>query len=118
MSDKKKMKFVSWKLKGHVLVWWNQVQVKRTRKKKEKLGHGSEWQKNLKKNFFHLITIQLFLKNFIICDNITNPCINIGKSFTCSKFNDLREDEEQNVARYVSMLILFRIMYSFMIKCV
>lgn len=40
--DEKKVKFVSLKLKGDALFWWNQVQAKRIRKGKEKLGDGSE----------------------------------------------------------------------------
>lgn len=47
MPEDKKVKFISLKLKGHVLVWWKQVQSNRANKGKDKIMTCDRMKANL-----------------------------------------------------------------------
>lgn len=46
VDDKKKVKFAITRLKGHVAIWWDELQTSRTRKGKSKI---KKWDKIVRK---------------------------------------------------------------------
>ena len=52
MIEEKKMKFACTKLKGHAMIWWDQMQKDRTKKGKEKIKIWKKMEKRLREKFF------------------------------------------------------------------
>ena len=54
MIEEKKVKFACTKLKGHAMIWWDNIQKDRTEKGKEKIKTWKKMEKKLQEKFLPL----------------------------------------------------------------
>ena len=51
IEDLKRVKFTNTKLKGHASIWWEEIQLERGRRGKDKIARRDRIVKNLKRSF-------------------------------------------------------------------
>ena len=63
IGDPDRVKFVKAKMKGHAKIWWQEIQLERNRRGKEKITRWDHMVDKLKKQFIHIdYKLDLFKK--------------------------------------------------------
>ena len=92
-------------MKGHALVWWKQVQNDRIRKGKEKIATWEQMKEKLRCKFLPIDYRQtLFQKLHNFRQGSKTVQEYTEEFYNLQARNDLREDEEQRIARYLAGL--------------
>ena len=51
IEDKKKVRYVATRMKGHVAIWWDELQIHRERRGKKKINSWDKMLYNIKSQF-------------------------------------------------------------------